>query len=212
MRQKYNYRFLFVLLTIVFLGCAKQEIKANTSVSSPLRNNQVDFVLLENGTPFYKVYHKGKTIIDTSTMGFEFKTQLALEKGFEIVGKKNSTHNETWDMPWGEQREVKNHFNEIVINLREKNESQRGLNIYFRAYDDGVAFRYEFPEQDGLEEIIILDENTQFNLTGDHTCWWIPGDWISMSISLTQQSFLKLTRFQKEIIITWLNHISPKTP
>ena len=80
-------------------------------------------------------------------------------------------------MPWGEQRKVSNCYNELIVNLHEVAAPDRLLNIYFRAYDDGMAFRYELTEQEGVDEVIITDENTQFNLMGDHTCWWIPGDW-----------------------------------
>ncbi len=173
---KYYYSLLFVLLMISILGCSKQKA-LNTNVSSPSGNIIIDFQLKDNGTPIYMVQHKGKTVIDTSSMGFEFQKQAPLVKGFEIIGDDIKSYNETWEMPWGEQREVSNQFNELIVNLHEIEIPKRTLNIYFRAYDNGIAFRYEFPEQEGVKEVIIVDENTQFNLTGDHTCWWIPGDW-----------------------------------
>ena len=80
-------------------------------------------------------------------------------------------------MPWGEQRFVKNHYNELIVELQEILAPQRKLNICFKAYDDGIGFRYEFPKQEGIDSLIIMDENTEFQLTGNHTAWWIPGDW-----------------------------------
>ncbi|MCK4822630.1 glycoside hydrolase family 97 N-terminal domain-containing protein, partial [bacterium] len=167
---------MFVLLMVSCLGCSKQKT-LNTNVSSPSGNIIIDFQLKDKGTPIYMVQHKGKTVIDTSSMGFEFQKQAPLVKGFEMIGNDIKSYKKTWEMPWGAQREVYNQFNELIVNLREIEIPKRILNIYFRAYDDGIAFRYEFPEQEGVEEVIIVDENTQFNLTGDHTCWWIPGDW-----------------------------------
>jgi alpha-glucosidase len=96
---------------------------------------------------------------------------------FEITGFEESGFMEEWNMPWGEKRKVKNEFTQMKIFLRETMEPFRNLNIEFRAYDDGIGFRYEFPRQDSLEELLIMDENTAFNFPGNHMCWWIPGDW-----------------------------------
>ncbi len=110
-------------------------------------------------------------------MGFDFKNQAALKNGLKVIGTSTNTVNENWEMPWGEQRVVKNNYNELLVQLEETSTPNRQLNIYFRAYDDGIAFRYEFLAQSGMDSIIIMDENTEFQLTGDHTAWWIPGDW-----------------------------------
>jgi hypothetical protein len=110
-------------------------------------------------------------------MGFEFQNQTSLMRGFEITDLKRKSYNKSWEMPWGEQSMVLNQYNELALTLNEIDIPKRTFIIYFRAYDDGIAFRYEFPEQEGVDDYIIMDENTQFKLTGDHTCWWIPGDW-----------------------------------
>ena len=177
MKLKYYYLPLLILLTLNFWGCSEHEKSSNTIISSPSKNILVEFLLKQDGTPCYMVKHQGKIVIDTSSMGFEFQKQAALIKGFEVIGHDMKSNNQTWEMPWGEQRKVSNCYNELIMNLQEVAAPIRLLNIYFRAYDDGMAFRYEFPEQEGVDEVIITDENTQFNLTGDHTCWWIPGDW-----------------------------------
>ena len=78
-------------------------------------------------------------------------------------------------MPWGEQREVHNNYNELIINLQEEKAPHRKMNVHFKAYDDGIGFRYEFLSQEGRDSITITDENTEFTLTGDHTTFWIPG-------------------------------------
>ncbi|MCB0852461.1 MAG: glycoside hydrolase family 97 protein, partial [Bacteroidetes bacterium] len=83
----------------------------------------------------------------------------------------------TWEMPWGEQRTVENNYNQLTVNLTEKKAPNRSLIIHFKAYNDGIGFRYEFPGQDGVDSVMIMDELTQFNLAGDHTAFWLPGDW-----------------------------------
>ena len=166
--------FYIVLLGILIHGCTNvQEAKIN----SPSENIEINFQILENGSPAYTVKYKEKVIIDISKLGFELSNGQPLLSGFEILKTATKEFDEIWEMPWGEQQEVANHYNEVVVCLHEIMEPNCMLNIYFRAYDDGVAFRYEFPEQEGLKEIIISDECTQFNLTEDYTCWWIPGDW-----------------------------------
>lgn len=148
-----------------------------TRLSSPSGNIVVNFSLLEDGTPAYSVRHKESIVIDTSSMCFEFQGQPSMTKDFELISTATSSVDETWEMPWGEQRRVRNHYQVLKISLKETSISERILEIYFRAYDDGVAFRYHFPEQEGVDSLIIMDEHTQFQLTADHKCWWMPGDW-----------------------------------
>lgn len=172
-------RILSIVLSSILLfavSCTEKET-AVTTISSPSNTNTIEFDLTEDGTAVYMVKHGDKEVIKTSTLGFDLQDQPSLKSGLQIVSTSTNTFNETWKMPWGEQLEVVNSYNELVVQLQEINAPNRKLNIYFRAYDDGVAFRYEFPEQEGLSEVLITDENTQFNLTGDHKVWWIPGDW-----------------------------------
>ncbi|WP_299550627.1 glycoside hydrolase family 97 protein [Seonamhaeicola sp.] len=146
-------------------------------VSSPDSDIRLEFNLDENEAPFYKVYHKDKLVIDSSGLSFDFKNQASLGAGLNVLKTETSTVNETWQMPWGEQTEVANHYNELIVYLEEATETKRKFNIHFRVFNDGLGFRYDFPEQEHLQEVIITDENTEFNLTGDHKVWWIPGDW-----------------------------------
>ena len=166
---------LIILAIVVWIaGC---DNPSATKVTSPSNNISIEFFLNDDGSPNYLVAHNGNLVIDTSEMGFDFKEQPSLHNGLKIVGVDNITVNEEWEMPWGEQRIVSNNYNELIVKLQEKEIPKRKLNIYFRAYDDGIGFRYEFPNQEGVDSVIIMDENTEFKLTGDHTCWWIPGDW-----------------------------------
>ena len=173
-----KFLYAFALLTIISLSSCEQENKFETlQVSSPNDSNQITFQLTEDGQPSYTLSHNGKTVIDTSAMGFEFKDLNSLSKNFSIIDAKTGGLDETWAMPWGEQLEVRNQYNELIVYLEENTPEQRKLNIHFKVYDDGVGFRYEFPQQDNLDELLITDENTEFSLTGDHKTWWIPGDW-----------------------------------
>jgi len=163
-----------VLISIVFFSCSKKNEIISTS---PNKNIKVEFALSETGAPTYKISHKTNEVIKTSTLGFELKNQIALATNFEILQSKVLSFEEVWEMPWGEQLEVENKYNQLKIELQETSELKRKINIVFKVYNDGVGFRYEFPEQENLSEVFIKEENTQFNLTGDHKVWWIPGDW-----------------------------------
>ncbi|MCF7560466.1 glycoside hydrolase family 97 protein [Sabulilitoribacter multivorans] len=173
--KKNKFYYCIVAVAFLFAACNKKETSFN--ISSPDSNISVEFTLSKDGQPLYMVNHKSKTVIDTSFMSFDFKDLPALKDNFKIVSTSSNTVNEDWDMPWGEQLTVNNNYNELVVNLEEQSEVKRLVNIHFKVYNDGVGFRYEFPEQEHLKEILITDENTEFNLTDDHKVWWIPGDW-----------------------------------
>jgi len=174
MSKKLTLALVSILMVFIY-GCNNSK-KQNLILNSPSQNNTIEFYLSVDGSPGYLIYHNNELVIDSSRLGFEFKNAGPMVNHFKIIGSKTNLLNETWEMPWGEQRYVVNNYNELVINLQE-NDFGRKINLYFRAYDDGVAFRYEFPEQDSLKELIITNEKTQFKLTGDHMCWWAPGDW-----------------------------------
>jgi len=146
-------------------------------VHSPNSNIKVEFTLDKEGKPFYKVFHKDQAVINTSYMGFDLKDAPSLSSNFKVVNTNTAAFNETWPMPWGEQLEVENNYNELKINLAEKTGLKRNLSITYRVFNDGIGFKYDFPEQENLKEVIITDENTEFALTGDHMAFWAPGDW-----------------------------------
>jgi hypothetical protein len=171
-------KFLILsLIGFVFIISCKKHINQPDAIQSPNEKISLYFQLDEDGTPTYSVQLNAKDVIKKSTMGFDFLEAADMTSGFAIKHFEEMMMNENWEMHWGEQRMVNNHFEELKVELQEKEEPKRLLNIYFRAYDDGVAFRYEFPEQEGLKELKIVDELTEFQLTGDHKTWWIPGDW-----------------------------------
>ncbi|HEY9221522.1 MAG TPA: glycoside hydrolase family 97 protein [Lutibacter sp.] len=175
--MKNSLKLSLVLLSILLFSCSKQR-DWKTTVASPDGNVKVEFKLTGKGEPTYLVTFKNKEVIKTSTLGgFDLKDMVSLKDNFEIVNATSSGFNEVWEMPWGEQTKVENNYKELKIELQEKADLKRKLTIVFRVYDDGLGFRYEFPKQENLSEVIITDENTQFNLTGDHKVWWAPGDW-----------------------------------
>ncbi len=169
--MKSLFNLFFILL---FFSCTAPSDQA--SVTSPDGNIGVDFLIIQ-GKPAYTVSYYGDAVIDTSYLGFELQDQADLDQAFKLINSSTFSFSESWEMPWGEQREVMNKYNEAVFELEETKYMNRKLNVVFRIYDDGLGFRYEFPEQENLKEIIIINENTQFNLTGNHQVWWIPGDW-----------------------------------
>lgn len=150
---------------------------ASSGVSSPDENIKVNFHLNEIGKFFYTITYKDKAIIDTSFVGFELIDAPNLTKGFIAKVRKPEEVNETWQMPWGEQLNVVNHYNEVLVELQERDSLQRKINLVFRVFNDGVGFRYEFPEQPNLKTAFIKEEHTEFNLTKDYKSFWIPGDW-----------------------------------
>ncbi|PWN06058.1 glycoside hydrolase family 97 protein [Rhodohalobacter mucosus] len=158
------------LLFLLFLaGCSADD---QIRVESPGAINAVEFSLSE-GVPMYAVQHEGTAVIAPSRLGFELQNVPALRDGFEISSTEISSFDETWTQVWGEKKDIRNHYNELKVLLRETAEPNRELAIVFRVYDDGVGFRYEFPEQPGLEEFNIMNELTEFNMTGNHESWWI---------------------------------------
>ena len=166
----------FTMLLLLFVGCT-QKTSQQTEVASPDNKIKLRFIQSKEGDLSYSLAYNNETLIDTSHLSFDLKDQAALKDGFEIIKTTLSQHNETWQMPWGEQIDVENNYNRLLIELQETKAPNRKLNLEFKLYDDGLGFRTVFPEQDHLKEVFIKDENTEFNLTEDYKVWWIPGDW-----------------------------------
>ncbi|MEH6703790.1 MAG: glycoside hydrolase family 97 protein [Galbibacter orientalis] len=164
--------FIASAVALVTIACQKEQ-PTQFEVASPEGVNKISFSL-ENGAPSYSVTHGEKTVLNPSKLGFVFKNADSLNTNFEIAGIKERTFDDTWEQVWGEKKEIRNNYNELVVELQEKDEAKRKLNIEFRAFDDGVAFRYVFPEQGIKDSIFIMDELTTFNLKDDGKAWWIP--------------------------------------
>ena len=173
-----NTIFVAFLVVVAAAGssCSKKAAQ-ETTIHSPDGDIHVAFFLSTSGKPAYTVGFKGNTIIDTSYLGFSFLESGDLTKGLTVTGTQQASYDSTWQMPWGEKKNVRNHYNELTIKLKEQSNPSRKFNIIFRVYDDGVGFRYSFPQQPGMTEAKIREEHSEFQLTGDHKTWWIPGDW-----------------------------------
>lgn len=160
---------------MALIGCdtTTQERAEALQVESPNGKNSINFQLVDS-SPQYAVNHGETEVITSSVMGFVLKDNDSLSNNFEVINFRHSSFNETWEQVWGEKKNIRNHYNELVVELQEKDEKKRKLEIQFRAYDDGVAFRYLFPEQGIKDSIYIMDELTTFNLKDDGEAWWIP--------------------------------------
>lgn len=174
-------------LAILLLGAITSHAKV---IQSPNGQISIDF-RLKNGIPTYKVNYKEIPVIKESKLGVELREGNNLMDGFEQVNISTSSFDETWQPVWGEVKEIRNHYNEMVAELKQP-ATNRYMNIRFRVYDDGVGFRYEFPQQKNLVYFTIKEEHTQFALTGDHTAWWIPGDYDTQEYDYTQSKLSEI--------------------
>jgi len=166
------------ILAMVCLGCQPESSEDSWEVTSPDQTLSLHFMLTQNGEPAYTLQRGNVLVLDTSLIGgFSFQDQPDLGANLTVTDSRTRSFSETWEMPWGEQRTVENAYRELAVDLQETQNPGRRFTIVFRVFEDGIGFRYEFPEQEGLEEVVITDEHTHFALTGDHTTWWIPGDW-----------------------------------
>ncbi len=158
---------------------------------SPSGNVTIDVSLNTQGTPVYQVMYKKKEVIKPSTLGLELVGSENLMDGFKIVKTETSTFDETWQPVWGESKDIRNHYNELFLQL-EQTKTGRFMNLRFRVYDDGVGFRYEFPQQKNLVYFVVKEEHTQFGMTGDHTAWWIPGDYDTQEYDYTESKLSEI--------------------
>lgn len=155
------------------------------SLLSPSKQIKLEFSLADGGKPFYTLQYKNKPVIETSFLGFEIKDSQPLASGFEIIKSFTAEFNDTWKPVLGEVATITNHYNELRIELDQK-ATGRKINLVFRLFDEGLAFRYEFPKQEKLNYFIVSRELTEFNLAGDHKAFWIPGDFDSQEYAYNE--------------------------
>lgn len=173
-----------VFLPLILVSMFAMPLFGQT-VESPNGNLKVAFKLQANGVPVYSLALKNKTVVKESRLGFEIENQPSLTTNFRIVDTKTTEKNEVWQPVWGEVREIKNNYRELSVALEQTADTNnpngekltRRIIVRFRIFNDGLGFRYEFPEQDNLKYFTVTDEKTEFNLTGDHKAFWIPGDY-----------------------------------
>lgn len=190
------------LKSIIALGISMMSMVYGQELKSPNGNFVMDFSLSKDGKPTYQLKYKGKDIVKPSTLGFEFKqnNQMSFDweskvgdknafsnflSGFEIIDTKTSTFDETWTPVWGEVDKIKNNFNELAVTVSQP-KTDRQMVIRFRMFNEGLGFRYEFPEQKNLKYFVVKEEKSQFAMAGDHTAWWLPGDYDTQEYDYTE--------------------------
>jgi len=169
-------------------------------ISSPDKNLSLKFELNASGTPTYQLKYKKKDVIKTSKLGIETKDVPSFLTGFTITKTEQATADESWNPVWGEQKTIRNHYNELLVTLSQKAEKDRYIRIRFRLFDDGLGFRYEFPEQDHLNYFIIKEERTEFAMAGDHKAFWLPGDYDTQEYSTVTSKLSEIRGLMKSAI------------
>ncbi len=176
----------FILVLSVIFGASAQEFQ------SPNGNFKMSFSLGNDGTPMYQLFFKNKEVIKKSKLGLELqKDKKSLVNDFKLVDTKESTFNETWKTVWGEETQIQNHYNELAVRLKQ-NETDREIIIRFRLFNEGLGFRYEFPQQKNLIYFVIKEERTEFAMTGNHTAFWIPGDYDTQEYDYTESKLSEI--------------------
>lgn len=166
------------IVLLVLMGCGKSgisEIEKMNQMSSPDGTLEITVSLNNEGQPYYTVSKNYEVIMDTSLMGLNIEGE-DFSGNFKIENIVTSKFDETWEQPWGEERWIRNHYNELLVNLAGLNDDKR-MSVRFRVYNDGVGFRYEFGDDQNNREMVVLDELTEFNLSEDPMAWWIDATW-----------------------------------
>jgi len=161
------------------------------SFQSPNGNLEMNFSLQEDGTPVYKLSYKGKDVVKHSKLGLNLKDEEDLLSNFSVESTQETNFDNTWTPVWGESKEIRNHYNELEVNLVQE-ETDRKLIVRFRLFNEGLGFRYEFPKQENLVYFIIEEERTQFAMNGDHTAFWIAGDYDSQEYDYTESKLSEI--------------------
>lgn len=198
--------------TLLFSALLLPLSVAAQTVSSPNGAISVSFSLADGGRPTYEMTYKGRPVVKPSHLGLELAkdkhatkgfAETSLMDGFTESHSEVSSFDETWKPVWGETATIRNHYNELLVSLSQDH-TGRQMNIRFRVYDDGMGLRYEFPQQDSLVYFIVKEEHTQFAMTGDHTTWWLPGDYDTQEQE-TQESRLSEIRARFHDAVNWSN-------
>jgi len=176
---------MLVLLSLFNFSNA-QELK------SPNGELVMQFSLENDGQPTYQLMYKNQEVIKPSHLGLELvNDEMSLLNDFTIKDSNTASFDETWQPVWGEEKDIRNHYNELAVSLKQ-NETDRIMLIRFRLFDEGLGFRYEFPQQKNLVYFVIKEEKTQFAMSGDHTALWIPGDYDSQEYDYTKSKLSEI--------------------
>ena len=216
-------RILSAISAVVLLAsCAQQgSVTDVQTLTSPSGNMEMTFQLTDDGTPQYALNYGDQKVILPSDLGYELRGVLKAQKliynadgtickedrepcysfhdGFVVESVETSAFDETWEPVWGEEAQIRNNYNELLVNLVQTS-SDKKMSIRFRLYDDGLGFRYEFPYQKNLSYFVIKEELTQFALAGDHTAWWIPGDYDTQEYNFTESKLSEISKLYQKAL------------
>ncbi len=177
-----------IAMGLLLAGCSEgtkaPQAAMNTALQSPDGRMEARIGLTAEGIPVYALDFDGKQVIKPSRLGYRLIDGADLQTGFELTDTEKSAFDQTWEPVWGEEAQIRNHYNELLVKLSRKDGVK--MNIRFRLYDDGLGFRYEFPQENKLTYFKVADELTEFALTGDHTAWWLPGDFDTQEYNYTE--------------------------
>ena len=209
-------RILSTLTIILLAACTAKQASVTDvqTLKSPSGNMEMTFQLSSEGTPQYALNYGDQKVILPSDLGYELRGVLKAQKlvynadgtiskedrepvqqfyeGFKVESVETATFDQTWEPVWGEEAEIRNSYNEMLVNLVQTS-SDKKMSIRFRLYDDGLGFRYEFPYQKNLSYFVIKEEMTQFALAGDHMAWWLPGDYGTQEYNFTESRLSEIS-------------------
>ncbi|GAB1415950.1 glycoside hydrolase family 97 protein [Paludibacter sp.] len=216
-----KFNIAFIICALLFGNFINAQ-----ELQSPNGNFKMNFSIQQNGVPTYELVYKGKQVIKSSKLGLElfsehekakFGTEIKKERNadpktslysnFTVDKTETTTFDETWQPVWGEEKEIRNHYNELAVTLKQE-ETNRFMIIRFRLFDDGLGFRYEFPQQNELRYFRIKEELTQFAMTGDHMAWWIPGDYDTQEYDYTKSRLSEIRKYMEGSITDNLSQTS----
>ena len=215
--------FSAIITLALAVSCAPKQgpVTDVQTLKSPDGNMEMTFHLTAEGTPQYALSYGEQEVVLPSNLGFEFRGVLKAQKlvynadgtiskedrepaysfydGFAVESVETASFDETWEPVWGEEKEIRNNYNELLVNLVQTS-SEKKMSIRFRLYNDGLGFRYEFPYQKNLSYFVIKEELTQFALAGDHTAWWLPGDYDTQEYNFTECRLSEIAGRMKDAI------------
>ena len=181
---------IFMLLPLL---CQAEDLQ------SPDGNLKLTFSLTTNGQPAYQLTYKDKPVVATSTLGLQLEGGNDLMSGFTQTDCRRTSFDETWQPVWGEESEIRNHYNEMAVTLNQR-ATDRTMILRFRLYDDGLGFRYEFPQQKKLVYFVVKEEKTQFAMPADNKAWWIPGDYDTQEYSYTESKLSEIRTLMPGVV------------
>ena len=199
--------FLWLLMAGLVMRAQQANPLREVSVASPDGDVRLVFKVDSQGVPTYSLSYKQKPVIKTSRLGLELKGAPGLMDGFSLAAADTSTFDETWTPVWGEESKIRNHYNELLVTL-DQEAQKRQLKIRFRVFDDGMGLRYEFPLSRNLNYFVIKEEHTQFAMTGNHTTFWIPGDYDNQEYDYTESRLSEIRGLMQKA----LTYNSSQTP